>query len=157
QVEKKKLPRHERDDALARLRASNGFESFKDADLVIEAVPEDAALKRRVLDEIAAKVTPRAVIATNTSSLSIAKLADGLAHPQRCMGMHFFNPAPVMKLVELISGPQTDQQTMVLGVAFANAFGKTPIKVKDSPGFVVNRVARPFYLESLSLLESGTA
>ncbi len=157
QVEKKKLPHHERDETLARLRVASGYDVFRNAELVIEAVPEDVGLKRRILGEIAAVVSPRAVIATNTSSISIAKLADGLPSPNRFLGMHFFNPAPVMKLIELVSGPQTDQQTMVLGVAFTNAFNKTPIKVKDSPGFVVNRVARPFYLESLAMLESGVA
>jgi 3-hydroxybutyryl-CoA dehydrogenase len=157
QVEKKKLPQHERDETMARLRVAGGYDAFKDAELVIEAVPEDVSLKRRVLADVAAKVSPRAVIATNTSSISVAKLADGLPKPERFLGMHFFNPAPVMNLVELVSGPQTDQQTMVLGVAFANAFNKTPIKVKDSPGFVVNRVARPFYLESLAMLEAGVA
>ncbi len=157
QVEKNKLPRHERDETIARLRIATGTDSFKNAELVIEAVPEDLTLKRRILGELAEKLSPRTVLASNTSSISMTKLADGLKHPERFIGMHFFNPAPVMKLVELISSPKTDFQTVVLGVSFANAFGKTPIKVKDSPGFVVNRVARPFYLESLAMLEGGVA
>lgn len=156
-VDKQKLLRHERDDIMERLRVAAGPADLKDVELVIEAVPEDLSIKKRVLAEAAAAAPATAVLATNTSSISIAKLADGLPSPQRFIGLHFFNPAPVMKLLEIVSGPATDAQTQVLGVAYAGAFGKTPIKVKDSPGFVVNRVARPFYLESLAMLEAGVA
>ncbi len=157
QVEKGRISRAQRDAAVARLRVAAERDAFAGAALVIEAVPEDLGLKRRILSELDAALPPTVVLATNTSSLSVGALAEGMRHPQRFCGLHFFNPAPVMKLVELVRGPQTDDQTVLYGVAFARALGKTPIKVKDSPGFVVNRVARPFYLESLALLEAGAA
>lgn len=157
QVQKGRLPQHERDAIVGRLRVAEGFGCLKGAELVIEAAPEDLALKRKVLAEAEGVLDNGAVLATNTSSLSIAKLSEGLRRPERFIGIHFFNPAPVMNLTELIRGPQTSDHTLTLAVAFSNALGKTPIKVKDSPGFVVNRVARPFYLEALSLLESGFA
>lgn len=156
-VEEGKLPRHERDAIVARLRVASGPESMRRAELIIEAVPEEMELKRRILQEYDAICSTSTVLASNTSALSIERLGEGLRHPQRFLGMHFFNPVPVMKLVELVHTPRSDPQTMVMGVSYANALGKTPIKVQDSPGFVVNRVARPFYLESLAMLEAGVA
>ncbi|MFO0972156.1 MAG: 3-hydroxyacyl-CoA dehydrogenase NAD-binding domain-containing protein [Phycisphaerae bacterium] len=154
---KGRISHAERDAIVARLTVAGSLSELASADLVIEAVPEDLALKRRLLGEIDGLCGPRTVLASNTSSLSIGKLAEGLRRANRFLGMHFFNPAPVMALVELVFGPNTDAQTQVEGVAYANVFKKTPIKVKDSPGFVVNRVARPFYLESLAMLERGLA
>jgi 3-hydroxybutyryl-CoA dehydrogenase len=115
------------------------------------------SVKREVLGELAGRAGPRTLLATNTSSLSIAKLAAGLKHPERFLGMHFFNPAPVMQVVELVAGPATGDQAMVAGRAICTKLGKTAVRVKDSPGFIGNRVNRPFYLEALRLAETGEA
>lgn len=154
-VAKGKLPKHDRDDTMARLSVASGYGDFAHAECVIEAVTEDLGLKRNIFKELDKVVSARTLLATNTSSLSIAKIAEGLTHADRFLGMHFFNPAPVMKLVELVQGPQTSDQAMVDGRAICTKLEKTPVKVKDSPGFIGNRVNRPFYLESLRLLETG--
>ncbi|MFQ5430288.1 MAG: 3-hydroxyacyl-CoA dehydrogenase [Phycisphaerae bacterium] len=156
-VAKGRLPRNERDETVARLHVANNVGELADAECVIEAVPEDLSLKRKVLAELQTAVSPRTLLATNTSSFSIAKLAEGLDRADRFLGMHFFNPAPVMKLVELVQGPQTSEQSLVDARAICTKLDKTPVKVKDSPGFIGNRVNRPFYLESLRLLETGEA
>jgi 3-hydroxybutyryl-CoA dehydrogenase len=157
QVTQGKRSRLERDKIVQRLHVADDTAAFKDAEVVIEAVPEDLALKKKVLGELDGLLPPTALLATNTSSLSIAELAESLRQPERFLGMHFFNPAPVMQLVELVSGPQTTEPTTIRGVSVVRSLDKTPIQVKDSPGFVVNRIARPFYLEALALLESGRA
>lgn len=154
-VAKGKLPKHDRDDTMARLGVATGYGDFAHAECVIEAVTEDLALKRSIFGELDKVVSPRTLLASNTSSLAIAKIAEGLRHADRFLGMHFFNPAPVMKLVELVQGPQTSDQAMVDARAVCAKLEKTPVKVKDSPGFIGNRVNRPFYLESLRLVESG--
>ncbi|HKQ47398.1 MAG TPA: 3-hydroxyacyl-CoA dehydrogenase NAD-binding domain-containing protein [Phycisphaerae bacterium] len=156
-VARGKLPRHDRDATMSRLKVATGYDDLRDAECVIEAVPEDLALKNKILAELDKLASPRMLLASNTSSLSIGKLGEGLSHAGRFLGMHFFNPAPVMKLIELVQGPATDEQAMVDARAICTKLDKTPVKVKDSPGFIGNRVNRPFYLEALSLLESGEA
>lgn len=156
-VARRKLSTIERDDIAARLRVAEGFDAMKDAECVIEAAPEDLALKREILASLDRVVSSRTLLATNTSSLSITKLADGLKHADRMLGMHFFNPAPVMKLIELIHGEQTSDHTLVDARAICTKLNKTAVLVKDSPGFIGNRVNRPFYLEALHLLETGEA
>jgi 3-hydroxybutyryl-CoA dehydrogenase len=156
-VAKGKLPKHEHENTMARLKVADGLECLKEAECIIEAVPEDPALKKKILAELDKLVSPRTLLASNTSSLSIAKLGDGLKNSGRFLGMHFFNPAPVMKLVELVQGPATTEQAMVDARAICTKLDKTPVKVKDSPGFIGNRVNRPFYLESLRLVEKGEA
>lgn len=156
-VARGKLPRHERDGTMGRLKVATGYDCLRDAECVIEAVSEDFALKQKILADLDKLASPRMLLASNTSSLSIGKLGVGLSHAGRFLGMHFFNPAPVMKLVELVQGPATDEQAMVDARAICTKLDKTPVKVKDSPGFIGNRVNRPFYLEALSLLESGDA
>jgi 3-hydroxybutyryl-CoA dehydrogenase len=155
-VSKGRLSSQERDEIVSRLHVAKGYDSFKDAECVIEAVSEDLALKRKIFTELD-RFPTRMLRATNTSSLAIAKIADGLKHADRVMGMHFFNPAPVMQLVELVQGAKTSEQAMVDARAVCAKLAKTPVKVKDSPGFIGNRVNRPFYLEALRLLETGEA
>ncbi len=126
-------------------------------DLAIEAVVEDLEVKRRVFGELEARMRPDAVIATNTSSLSVAALAEGLARPERFCGFHFFNPVHRMPLVEVVRGPRTSDETLVTAVTFARRLGKTPVVVQDAPGFVVNRVLMPYLREALHLTEEGFA
>lgn len=156
-VAKGKLPKHEREDIISRLAIAKDYSDFRHAECVIEAVTEDLALKRQIFTELCNVVGPRTLLASNTSSLSIAKIADGLSKAERFLGMHFFNPAPVMNLVELVQGPKTSEQAMVDARAVCAKLEKTAVKVKDSPGFIGNRVNRPFYLEALHLVESGEA
>ena len=130
---------------------------FATADLIIEVVPEDLALKRNLfmqLDDLAAE---DAIFASNTSSLSINVLAGTVQRSGRFLGMHFFNPAHVMKLVEVIAADDTDGEVIEMAVAFVRSLGKTPVRCKDTPAFIVNRVARPFYGEAFRLLGEGVA
>ncbi|MBK8270082.1 MAG: 3-hydroxybutyryl-CoA dehydrogenase [Planctomycetes bacterium] len=156
-VAKGSLPRHDRDNTMSRLHVAKDMAAFKDCEVVVEAVSEDVALKRKILGRLDAAVTPRTLLGTNTSSLPISKLSEGLNHADRFLGMHFFNPAPVMKLIEVVRGEKTSEQSMVDARAICTALDKTAVKVKDSPGFIGNRVNRPFYLEALHLLETGEA
>jgi 3-hydroxybutyryl-CoA dehydrogenase len=134
--------------ALAHIRMTGSIGVLEDCDLVIEAVPEIMTLKHQIFSELD-KQLPRAVLATNTSSLSVAGIADAVADPSRVIGLHFFNPAPLMQLVEIVVTEKTDEAVFAVARAFAEAIGKTPVEAADTPGFIVNRVARPFYLQSL--------
>ncbi len=156
-VARGKLPKHDRDATMARLQVARGYDELASAECIIEAVTEDLSLKRSLFAELDTVISPRTLLASNTSSLSIAQIGDGLKHAPRFLGMHFFNPAPVMKLVELVQAPATSDQAMVDARAVCVKMEKTPVKVKDSPGFIGNRVNRPFYLESLALLDCAEA
>ena len=123
------------------------------ADIVIEAILENLELKQKVLRQIEAINSDDAIIASNTSTIPITRIAAGLSHPGRLIGMHFFNPAPIMKLVEVISGAATEVWVSDVTFALAEKMGKTPVHAQDEPGFIVNRVARHYYLESLKTLE----
>ncbi|MGI8592054.1 MAG: 3-hydroxyacyl-CoA dehydrogenase NAD-binding domain-containing protein, partial [Nakamurella sp.] len=125
--------------------------------VVIEAAVESLSIKQEIFAEVEAVVSEFCVLATNTSSLSITAVAATLRHPERCVGMHFFNPAPVMKLVEVVCGLATDPTLAVEIAALAASWGKTPVAVASTPGFIVNRVARPFYGESLRALQERAA
>ncbi|TCT06237.1 3-hydroxyacyl-CoA dehydrogenase PaaH [Aquabacter spiritensis] len=127
------------------------------AGLVIEAIVEDLDVKRALFGALEAVVAPDAILATNTSSLSITAIAAGAARPERIAGLHFFNPAPIMALVEVISGLATAPEVATRLVETANAWGKAPVRARSTPGFIVNRVARPFYAEGLRLCEEGAA
>jgi 3-hydroxybutyryl-CoA dehydrogenase len=144
-------------DLLGRITAVDTTDAFAPARLVVEAIIERLDVKQAVLDEIARVVAHDAVIATNTSSLSVTAIAGGIAHPERVVGMHFFNPAPVMPLVEIVSGSQTEEAIADGLFAAAVAWGKQPVRCASTPGFIVNRVARPFYGEALRLLQEGVA
>jgi 3-hydroxybutyryl-CoA dehydrogenase len=154
-VQKGKLQPSQKDEVMQRIRTTTSYQELQDADLVIEAATENLELKLRILRDIEAIVGAETVIATNTSSISITQLAAVLQHPQRCIGMHFFNPVPVMALLELIRGLQTSDATHE--VAFSRAIGKTPITVRNSPGFVVNRVLCPMVNEAVFVLQEGLA
>ena len=127
------------------------------ADLIIEAIVERPEAKLALFQQLAAVNGTQTIFATNTSSLSITALAKKTPHPERVVGMHFFNPAPLMKLVEVVHTPHTDEQTIQILLGLARKMGKTPVLCKDAPGFIVNHVARPYYLEALRLLEEGHA
>jgi 3-hydroxybutyryl-CoA dehydrogenase len=143
--------------ALARVRPVADMRSLGTADWVIEAAPEDLETKRlifRDLDKLCAETT---ILASNTSSLSITALGGATQHPQRVVGLHFFNPAPVMPLVEVVRSDSTSDEVVAAAADLARRWGKTPVQAKDTPGFIVNRTARPFYSEALRLLGEGVA
>jgi 3-hydroxybutyryl-CoA dehydrogenase len=125
--------------------------------LVVEAIVENLAVKRSFFQELEALVGEHCILATNTSSLSVTAIANGLKHPERMVGMHFFNPVPLMKLVEVVSGLQTDAAVAQSIFDLAGAWGKTAVHARSTPGFIVNRIARPFYAETLALLQEQAA
>jgi 3-hydroxybutyryl-CoA dehydrogenase len=138
--------------ALARITPVDSLAQARAAQLVVEAIVEDLAVKRTLLRQLEAIVEPGCVLATNTSSISVTALAAGLAHPGRLVGMHFFNPVPLMKLVEVVSGLHTDAEVVQAVFALAGAWGKVAVHARSTPGFIVNRIARPYYAEALALL-----
>jgi 3-hydroxybutyryl-CoA dehydrogenase len=154
-VRKGRLSEEERRASIGRVSATTSLESCADSPVVIEAVVEDMAVKTRVFGDLEGVVASETVLATNTSSLSVAGIAAATERPERVVGMHFFNPVPAMRLVEVVTGPSTDPSAVNQVEEMAERLGKTPIRVSDTPGFVVNRVARPFYLEALRLVEAG--
>jgi 3-hydroxybutyryl-CoA dehydrogenase len=154
QVEKMKISGDELQETLSRL-AFTGDISRCRGDIVIEAIIENLSSKADLYRRMAEVNGPDSIFASNTSSLSISSIADQLPHPERVCGMHFFNPAQVMKLVEVVKGIQTAPWVIEEVTALARSMGKEPVICMDSPGFIVNRVARHYYLESLQLLEEG--
>jgi 3-hydroxybutyryl-CoA dehydrogenase len=156
-VAKEELTAEEATAARDRIRPADSIEAIAQADLVVEAIPEELDLKRDAFRRLDAAAPPPTTLATNTSSLSIARIAAATSHPERVVGMHFFNPVPLMGLVEVIAGPMT-MESVVDRVAFtARILGKTPVVATDTPGFIVNRVARPYYLEAIRILSEGDA
>jgi 3-hydroxybutyryl-CoA dehydrogenase len=156
-IKKEKLTAAERDTALARIKGSTSYEDLKPAQLVIEAATENYDLKVKIVKQIDAIVGPEVIIASNTSSISITKLAAVTARADRFIGMHFFNPVPLMALVEIIRGLQTSDATHAAVHAMALALGKTPITAKNAPGFVVNRILVPMINEAFFVLYEGLA
>jgi 3-hydroxybutyryl-CoA dehydrogenase len=156
-VKKEKLSAADRDAALARIATSTDYARFADCDVVIEAATENPAVKFEILKKVDALLGPEALLASNTSSISITQLAAVTKKPERFLGMHFFNPVPVMALVELIRGLQTSDATLERASALAKKLGKTPIVVKNSPGFVVNRILCPMLNEAIFALQEGLA
>ena len=145
----------EQDAILSRLTIVERIEDIAPCDLVIEAVAERLSVKQAVFATLEPLLSPQAVLASNTSSLSVAAIAQGRHRPDRVLGLHFFNPAPVMKLVELVSHPGSAADALDLARRLTEAAGKTVIACPDRPGFIVNRCARPYYGEALALLEEG--
>lgn len=141
----------------ARVRWVDGLAEMAPCDLVVEAILEDAAIKQALFAQLESVVSRKAILATNTSSLSVARLAKDLAEPGRFLGMHFFNPPTAMKLVEVVRGPATSDAVDAAVVDLAGTWGKTPVRVADVPGFIVNRVARPFYAEAFRALQEQAA
>ncbi len=154
-VKKGRLSEEERQQVLGRVSVTTSIEDCAGAPLVVEAVVEDMEIKKKVFADLERVTGDYAVLATNTSSLSVAGIAAATEVPGRVVGMHFFNPVPAMRLVEIVSGPSTDPEVIDRSEEVARRLGKTPIRVSDTPGFVVNRVARPFYLEALRIVEAG--
>lgn len=155
-VEKGKLTAEQKNSASALISAVSDFRNLQ-VDLVIEAVVEKLEIKQKIFLELEKINEKDCILASNTSSIPITQIASALKHQRRFAGLHFFNPAPVMKLVEVIQGASTDPDVVKKLVAFSQSLGKNPVVVKDSPGFIVNRVARLFYVESLKLLEENVA
>lgn len=156
-VKKEKITAADKDAALARIQGSTRYDDLTSAQLVIEAATENFDLKVKILKQIDAVVAPDVIVASNTSSISITKLAAATTRADRFIGMHFFNPVPMMALVEIIRGLQTSDATHAAVQAMAKALGKTPITVKNAPGFVVNRILVPMINEALFVLSEGLA
>jgi len=156
-VSKRKLSAEAAESASARLRAASSLNELRGSGIVIEAVVEDLEVKRQLFAELENIVDVNCILTTNTSSLSVTAIAAALKAPQRLVGMHFFNPVPLMELVEVISGMATDPELLNAVHATAVAWGKTPVYTKSTPGFIVNRVARPYYGEALLLLAEQAA
>jgi 3-hydroxybutyryl-CoA dehydrogenase len=153
--QKGKLSAAERNTTVEHLRTSTTLEVACDAQLVIEAASEKLVIKHEIFRSLEQHVGADTLLATNTSTISISAISSVLEHPDRALGLHFFNPATIMPLVEVITADQTSSQTLEVALGFVRRIAKTPIVTKDSPGFIVNRVARPFYGEALRLLEDG--
>lgn len=156
-VEKKRIDTAEKERIQKNIYFVSNLQELADSQLTIEAIVEDLEIKKKVFQSLEDYVSKNTIIASNTSSLSIASIASSLQHPERCIGIHFFNPAPLMQLVEVIPAIQTSAATLRKAAENIKNWGKTVAIAKDTPGFIVNRVARPFYGESLRMYEEGIA
>jgi 3-hydroxybutyryl-CoA dehydrogenase len=157
-VEKGKLAAGEKDAILGRIKGTTDMSQLKDMDFVIEVVIEDIELKKSVFKELDELCRPEVIIASNTSSMSITEIAAATNRPERICGMHFFNPVPLMRLVEVIRGFSTSDETIAVTTELAKKMGKTTVEVKkDSPGFIVNRIMIPHMLEAIKIVEEGIA
>ncbi|HSQ59449.1 MAG TPA: 3-hydroxybutyryl-CoA dehydrogenase [Acidobacteriota bacterium] len=156
-VEKGKIAAEVRDKTLANLSGTVKLEDLAGCDLVIEAVTENLAVKREVFATLDRVCAPEAVLATNTSSLSVTEIAAFATKPERVLGLHFFNPVPLMKLVEVIRALPTNDASFERALAYVAAIDKTPVVAKDAPGFVVNRLLVPYMLDAIRVFESGLA
>jgi 3-hydroxybutyryl-CoA dehydrogenase len=154
-VEKGTLSADQRSQVQARLQPTLKLDDFADCDLVIEAIVENLDRKRELFAELDRKVQPQAIFASNTSSLSITEMMTATQRATRFLGMHFFNPVPIMKLVEVVKTVVTDPETVETGADFARRVGKTPILTSDRGGFIVNRLLVPYLLDSIRALEEG--
>ena len=156
-VEKGRMSESDKESTLARMTWSKDIHAIKGADIVIEAVIENIEIKKALYGEVEHLIAKDAWLCTNTSSLSIAALSSNLKHPNRFGGLHFFNPAPLMPLVEIVPGIQSSRDFADTMETLMNSWGKVPVVAKDTPGFIVNKVARPFYSEAIKLYEEGVA
>ena len=157
-VEKGKLEAKEKDAILGRIKGTVDMADLKDVDLVVEAVLEDLDLKKSVFKELDEICRPEVILATNTSSMSITEIAASTKRPDKVCGMHFFNPVPLMRLVEIIRGYGTSDETIRITTDLAQRMGKTTVEVKkDSPGFIVNRIMTPHFIEAIKIVEEGIA
>lgn len=156
-LEKGRISQEAHDAALARIRTALDLEALKEADLVVEAIVEDEGEKRRLFERLGALAKPEAILASNTSSIPITALARYSGRPERFIGMHFFNPVPLMQLVEVIRGELTLEATREVVVAVAKRMGKTPLEVQDYPGFISNRLLMPMINEAVEALREGVA
>lgn len=156
-VEKQKISSDKSQEILNNIEFNNSISSLKDCDLIIEAIIENLAIKKTVFKDLEAIVSQKCILASNTSSLSITSIAAACAIPERVIGIHFFNPATLMPLVEIIPGIATDIEIANNCKSLIDSWGKTTVMAKDTPGFIVNRVARPFYSEALRIYEEQIA
>lgn len=155
-VEKGKLQAVEKSHILGRIKGTTDMADLKDVDFVIEAVLEDLDLKKKVFQELDELCRPEVVLASNTSSMSLTEIAAATKRPNKVCGMHFFNPAPIMRLVEIIRGYFTSDETVAISTDLAKKMGKVTVEVKkDSPGFIVNRIMIPHFLEAIKLVQEG--
>jgi len=153
-VEKNKITKEEKEEIFHRIHFRNDLMECR-ADVIIEAIVENREAKIALFNQLAKINDAETIFATNTSSLSVSEIGNKISDSHRVVGMHFFNPAPLMKLVEVVKAEKTSPEVIHIIVDLAKQLGKTPVVCKDSPGFIVNRVARPFYIESLRLVEEG--
>ncbi len=157
EVDKNKISQQERDAILGRIKITSNNGDLFECDLVIEAVIEDLKIKQQVFSELD-KICPKhTILATNTSTLSIIDIAVQTSRPDKVLGLHFFNPAPVMKLLESVKSIVTSEETISIGKIFGESLGKTVVMAQDAPGFLVNRLGTPFMLNAIRMLESGLA
>ena len=157
-VEKGKLEAAEKDVILGRIKGTTEMSQLKDVDFVVEAVIEDLDLKKSVFKELDELCRPEVILATNTSSMSLTEIASATSRPDKVCGMHFFNPAPLMRLVEVIRGFSTSDETVEITTGLAKKMGKVTVEVKkDSPGFIVNRIMIPHMIEAIKIVEEGIA
>jgi 3-hydroxybutyryl-CoA dehydrogenase len=156
-VEKGRMSETDRDATMRRIKPADAIGDLGGVELAIEAVVENMDVKHKVFAQLENATPKSAILASNTSSLSVSKIAESVSDPSRVVGMHFFNPAPVMPLVEVIAGAESSAASIDFAFQAAKSWGKVPVRAKDTPGFIVNRVARGFYLEALRLLGEGVA
>lgn len=156
-VEKQKLTEADSFKIISLIEFTTNYDALKNTDLVIEAIVENLTVKHSVFSQIESIVSASCILASNTSSLSIASISSVLKNPERMLGIHFFNPAPLMALVEIIPGVQTIEEVTIAAKSIIDSWEKKTVLVKDTPGFIVNRVARPFYGEALRIYEEGIA
>jgi 3-hydroxybutyryl-CoA dehydrogenase len=154
-VEKGRMGEGERDQALARLRLTTSLEDLADCDLVIEAIVEELDAKRELFRELDRVTRPDAVLATNTSALSVTEIAEATEHPERVVGMHFFNPAPVLPLVEIVRAERSSDAAVQTAYDWAKAAGKEPVNCNDTPGFIVNRILIPLLNDCVRVLDEA--
>jgi 3-hydroxybutyryl-CoA dehydrogenase len=156
-VKKERITEEEKETILSRITASTDINTLSDVDLVVEAAVENMKIKKEIFKELDEVCAEDAILATNTSSLSITEIATATKRPDKIIGMHFFNPVPVMKLVEVINGLATSEETKEKIVSLSEKLGKTPVLVEEAPGFVVNRILIPMINESIGILAEGVA
>lgn len=156
-VKKGTITEEEKNTILARITPTTDLELLRDVDIIIEAATENMVMKKKLFTEIDKVCKPEAIIASNTSSLSITDIASATNRPDKIIGMHFFNPVPVMKLVEVIKGITTSEETNNTVIALAKKIGKVPVQVEEAPGFVVNRILIPMINEAIGVLADGVA
>lgn len=156
-VHKEKIAVKNKESILSRIKGTTDINACKDVDLVIEAAIENTEIKKKIFSELDDLCEENTILATNTSSLSITEIASVTNRPDKVIGMHFFNPVPIMKLVEVIKGIATSQETQEKIISITEELGKTPVKVEESPGFVVNRILIPMINEAIGILADGVA
>ena len=157
EIERGRLSRERHDRTLARLKGVETLDGLANSDLVIEAVVEDLPVKKELFEQLGEVCKPDAILASNTSSLSLSEMAASSGRPEQVIGIHFFNPPTVLPLVEVISSESTSQETLEAAMAFCDAIDRLTVRVKDSPGFIVNRLLVPFIFDAIHMVEVGLA